>query len=99
MSAIVWEEHPAFDNREVHGPPCPGLHIHRWSLSIEEGDIVLTSGCEECDWAFEHDYVEMRPLTGRMVWEREHAPGDCPSFLDGPCDHGYWVRFIPEGQS
>jgi hypothetical protein len=98
VSAITLQQHPAFDDRPVHGPPCPGVETHRWSLSIDCGEWFLTSGCQECDWVYETEDVLVRPISGRMAWEREHAEADCPSFLDGPCDHAYWVRFIPEGQ-
>lgn len=81
----------------LHGPPCPGVASHRWTLSVEEGDISLRSGCDECDAIWEPHYVEMGELPGRLSWEHDHEPGRCPNALRFlPCDCNVWLQFTPE---
>ena len=96
MSRIVFTEVVPHDLPPLHGPPCPGVTTHRWTLSVREGDVVLSSGCDECDAVYEPYMVEMAELTGRMSWEHEHPPRQCPSFMLGPCDHAAWLQFTPE---
>jgi hypothetical protein len=100
VSAIVWEEHPAFDDRPTYGPRCPGYETHRWTLGVEDGEIFLHSGCQDCDFAIEFHEVAAH-VTGRLSFEHAHLPGRCPNFMQfiGPCDCDYWFRFIPEGQT
>ncbi|HEV2928416.1 MAG TPA: hypothetical protein VGW74_06975 [Propionibacteriaceae bacterium] len=93
MSALTWERYD-FDGRPIYGPSCPGPHIHRWVLRVEDETVSLSSGCEECDG---FDLCEvLAEVPGRAAWEDEHPVGHCPSFLDGPCDHASWLRFTPE---
>lgn len=100
MSRLQWEWNDTpVDDRPLQGPACPGVQTHRWTLTINEGDIHLWSGCEECESVWEPHFVEMSELTGRLAWEHEHPPGQCPSWLSGPCDHSTWLRFIPEGEA
>lgn len=98
MKPVVWEA--VEDVEPVSGPPC-GVHPggHTWELSIQQGEICLTSGCEECDDAvlgpIGIDVLEVRPIAGRLAFEREHPEGQCPYMFD-ICDHGYWWTFVPD---
>ncbi len=93
---IDWEVIEATDWEPLHGPPCPGVTTHRWTILINEGSVLISSGCDECDSIVENDYLEMAELSGRLSWKHEHPPGMCPSFLLGPCDHSVWLQFTPE---
>ncbi len=84
------------DERPTLGPPCPGYSVHRWTLIIEDGSVLLGSGCDECDLHLATEEVTTE-LTGRLSFEHEHDGGRCPNairFL--PCDCNYWWRFTPE---
>lgn len=88
---ITWE--PS-DYRPPYGPPCPGPHIHEWTLTAENADeyVTIGSGCPDCDaWFSPADGHLAFRATGRLVFEEEHPPGRCPHL--GECDHGHWWRF------
>lgn len=82
-----------------HGPPCGvGPAGHKWTLTIEQGQVLLGSGCDECDDAVLGpvgiEVLEMRPLGGRLQFEQDHPPGGCPYLFD-ICDHDHWWTFVP----
>lgn len=87
-TADEWE--PVYDR-----PACPGPATHEWTLSIEEGEVGLHSGCQECDVTVEQEYLCMDgSLKGRLVFTPEHPN------LGGwhgltRCDCGWWWTFEP----
>ncbi len=88
------------DQMPLHGPPCgvtPNGHV--WHLTIEEGQMSLTSGCAECDDAIlgpcGGDDVYMGALLrGRMVFEPDHPNIGGWHGMDR-CDCGWQWRFDP----
>jgi hypothetical protein len=89
---VKWMDLPNFDDRPVLGPPCPGPNIHAWSLAIEEGQMSLYSGCEECEEGIlgpmGGEDVGMGPIKGRLECHVERYYGG---------DVDVWWEFIPEG--
>lgn len=100
MGKIEWvvEENRDDDDRPIYGPPCPGFSIHKWAMIIEEGSVMLGSGCAECD-----RYIEVHEIVaeffGHLSFEHEHGDGGCPNAIRMlPCDCNYWYRFEIERQ-
>lgn len=89
----------AYDERPDYGPACPGPHIHRWTLTVEDESVSIDSGCSDCDGCMEL-YMVTTELTGRLEFEHEHLPDRCPNAIRSlPCDCNFWWRFTPEPPS
>ena len=84
-----------FDDRPLLGPDCPGIDTHPWRLSVQEGRVVLESGCESCDEAV------MGPVGGEDVNMDINIVGRLKSHLEmyRTCDsteYDHWWVFVPE---
>lgn len=96
MTSTQWEPCEV-DDRPVLGPPCPGPHIHRWTLILENEDLSLGCGCLACELSVDVLADVTAEVRGRLSFEHEHGDRGCPNairFL--PCDCNYWWRFTPE---
>lgn len=82
------------DDRPIYDqPPCPGVNTHPWRLWIEEGKMVLTSGCVECEEGVlgpvgGEDVHMYAPIVGRLESHLEVYGYETPEY-----DH--WWEFIP----
>lgn len=79
----------------VYGPRCPGIDTHPWTLVIEEGRMVLGSGCHDCDDAVlgpvGGEDVEMyTPITGTLKSHVEVGGWETP-------EYNHWWEFVPTG--
>lgn len=93
--SLDWVEMPAFDDRPIYGPRCPGIDTHPWRLSIYEGAMALTSGCAECDEAV------LGPVGGEDVFMEVDIQGHLVSHLEtyhtlNGTDYDHWWIFVPE---
>ncbi len=99
---LKWEVIEGDDPRFApeYGPPCPGLHLlkdthqNEWKLVIEEGQITLTSGCQDCDrvvWdPVGGEDLEMSiPIKGYLMSHVEVYGYETP-------EYNHWWEFIPE---
>jgi len=82
-------------------PVCDvGWDGHQWILSVEEGQVSLSSGCDICDCSFDvSDACELLFLKGGILGQLKVVP-EHPN-LGGwhgttRCDCGWWYEFIPE---
>lgn len=74
-------------------PPCPGPTFHEWSLTIEEGRMALSSGCQECD------DVVLTPMGGEDVEMATVIKGRLTSHLETygweTPEYDHWWEFVP----
>lgn len=81
------------DDRPVFGPPCPGPTSHRWSLTIEEGQVTLLSGCDDCQ------DVVFGPANGEDVAMNVTVSGRLDSHLERygweTPEYDHWWEFVP----
>jgi hypothetical protein len=98
VSGIQWEDMPP--SQEPSLPECTVTpEGHDWRLTVSEGQIGLTSGCEQCDdiatMVGGEDIYMAGTITGKMVWEPDHPNlGGWHGF--DRCDCGWQWRFEPE---
>lgn len=92
---MEWVEIPPDDPmlRPIYGPPCPGPLTHTWRLTVEEGQIALNSGCEECN-----DTV-FGPVGGEDVFMQGEIVGTLASHLETygweTPEYDHWWEFVP----
>jgi hypothetical protein len=91
----VWED-VTFDDRPEYGPFCPSVNTHPWRLAIEEGKMILFSGCRDCDEAV------LGPVGGEDVGMSIEIIGRLESHLDTihcgwhSTEYDHWWEFVPE---
>lgn len=77
----------------VYGPPCPGPLTHTWRLTVEEGQVGLNSGCEDCN------DVVMGSVGGEDVFMRGEVVGTLESHLETygweTPEYDHWWEFVP----
>lgn len=99
MTGITWEDMP--EPVEPSREPCKtGPAGHVWHLTIDEGAMGLTSGCEECAEAIlgpigGEDVFMLGAIVGKLVFNPDHPN------LGGwhgltRCDCGWTWNFVSE---
>lgn len=83
------------EHKPLYGPFCPGLHLGKtWTLTIEEGQMGLSSGCPDCDDAV------MGPVGGEDVFMtgtiKGHLVGHLETYGWESPEYDYWWEFIPD---